>query len=230
MDALLLPVFILFVILFPVIFLALLLYAIPVRAAATLVHTADRRAQVVLISWSAVALRISGHGTSQVTELLILDHRVLSHTGSLETHEEEEERDPAPEQLSGPGGTLQIGELIHIVQRITGPFGAFVSAFWQRSRFTDARGTVTLGLGNPALTGEVYGYYWASRFVLLATRIDIVMQPVFDRAVLEFDITIRGRIDRPLLVLVAGLDFLRHPAVKDAWKFGARVRTGVTGT
>ena len=229
MEALLIPAFILFVILVPVLVLALLLYAVPVRAAVTLIHSEDRREQTVVIAWSVVAFRISGSGSDPVIEALILDHVILKHTGPLEAPDKKHVEKPAPEQLPGPDGTLDAGELIHIVQRMVGPVSTFLSEFWNRSRFENARGTITLGLGSPAVTGEVYGYYWASRFVLLASRVDIEIIPVFDRVVLELDITVREKIDHPLLVLIAGLDLLRNPVIQDAITFATGKKAGVAG-
>ena len=229
MDALLIPAFTFFVILVPVLCLALLLYSVPVRAAATLIHTAEHQEQAVLISWGIVAFRITGNGAGQAAEVLIFDHAVLSHTGPLGTRDEKHDEELAPEQLLGADGTLDAGELIHIVQRMVGPVSTFLSEFWNRSRFESARGTITLGLGNPSLTGEVYGYYWASRFVLLASRIDIEMIPVFDRVVLELDVTVREKIEHPLLLLIASLDLFRNPAVQDAIKSATGKRAGVAG-
>jgi len=212
MDALLIPVFILFGLLVPVLALMLLLYAVPVRAAATLIHTADDKKQTVKVSWSIIAFRISGYGAGQVIEALILDHVIVSHTMPREIPEEKHDEEIIPEQVLGSNGKLDAGELIRIVQRMTGPVGTFLSVFREQSRFENATGTVTLGLGSPSVTGEVYGFYWASRFILLASRIDIGMRPVFDRVVLELDLTVREKIEHPLLVLIAGLTLFFDPA------------------
>jgi hypothetical protein len=214
MDAFLFAGFILTIVLIPVLGIALLLYAIPLRIAATLVHSDDRDVQEMRISWGIIAFRIRGHGPGQQVQVLFLDHAVLSHTGLLEERKEEGRPDITPENLLGKDGTLQAGELIHLVQEITGPVGSFLSVLWQRSRFSGARGTLTFGLGNPSLTGEVFGYYWASRFILLASRIDIRMIPVFDRPVLEFDITVHSTIEHPLLILIAGIGLFRDPAIR----------------
>lgn len=226
MDALLLFGFIILIVLLPVLGFALLLYAIPLRLEFTLARSDGHSEQGIAIAWGIVSLRIRGHGAGQLTRVLILDHAVLSHTGPLDTPEENRSPDPAPEELIGPDGTIQIGELIHRLQEITGPVGTFASVLWQRSRFTGARGTVTFGLSSPTLTGEVYGYYWASRFILLASRIDIEMIPVFDRHVLEYDISLQGMIGHPLLILIAGIGLIRDPAV---WRIIAEEQAGRMG-
>jgi hypothetical protein len=229
MDVLLLPVFLLFLLLLPVLFLALLLYAVPVRIAATLVSAAARKNRIIEIAWGGFALRVSGDTTSPLTEVLLLDHVILSHAGTMEMREEEKPQEPFPEQVLGDDGHLDTGELIHLVQHMVGPVGSFAAVVWQRSRFAGAEGTVTLGLGNPALTGEVYGYYWASRFLLQASRIDITMQPVFDRPVLEMDITVREEIAHPLLVLLAGLDLARNPSIRAVMANRKHARSGGAG-
>ncbi len=214
MDTLLLFGFIIIIVLFPVLGCALLLYTIPLRLEVTLARSDGRNEQGIAIAWGIVSLRINGRGAGQLTRVLLLDHTVLSHAGPLETRDESRSPDPAPEELIGPDGAIRIGELIHRLQEITGPVGTFASVLWHRSRFTGARGTVTFGLSNPALTGEVYGYYWASRFILLASRIDIGMIPVFDRHMLEYDISLKGMIGHPLLILIAAIGLVRDPAVR----------------
>jgi hypothetical protein len=225
MDELLIPVFILFSLLVPVIALALLFYAVPVRAAITLLWRGDRKEQAVVISWGIVGIRSSGNGTGRKTELLIADHAVLSHTGPRDTRGKK----IAPAQTPGPAGALKIDEIVPIVQKIIGPVGSFGSAFWNESRFEDARGTVTLGLGDPALTGEICGYYWASRFILQASRVYIGLEPVFDRLVFGLDITVRVKVRHPLLVMIAGLELARDPAVKDAVHMVMGRKRGVAG-
>ena len=285
MDPLLIPVFVLVSLAVPVLFLALLLYAIPVRAAVTVVLKGKRRKQVLVMSWWIFGIRTSGTGAGRLTEVLITGHAVLSHPGSMEQDGKAGETAStggaksggvsAGEGMSGqpsappgtqPNGTAMpspspseplpsgapaavapdksspvtgttaaagpaagipetsapsavspdIGEIVHVVQKMIGPVGSFGSAFWQQSRFVDARGTVILGLGDPALTGEVCGMYWASRFVLLASRIYVEMEPVFDLAVLELDITVRMKVKHPLLVLLAGFRLAWHPAIREA--------------
>ena len=123
-----------------------------------------------------------------------------------------------------------IGGIVNVVQKLTGPVGSFSTAFWQQSRFVDARGTVTLGLGDPVLTGELCGMYWASRFVLLASRIYVELEPVFDRTVLGLDITVRMKVKHPLLVLLAGLRLALHPAIREAAGIAMRQSRGAAAS
>lgn len=217
MDILLLPVFLLFLLLIPALFLALLLYALPIRVGASLRYRTGCREESVTVSWCGLGVRISGSDSGQLTEVLLND-RVLFARQELPAAEDETRQvpPPAPDQAVGSDGRLNMEVILEILPRVTGPLGKFVSVVRQQSRFTGARGTVMLGLGDPALTGQVYGYYWASRFLFLMSRIDIRMQPVFDRKVLEMDVTAGGEIVHPLLVLFAGIGLARDPAIHDA--------------
>jgi hypothetical protein len=226
MDELFIPVFILFSLLVPVLAFALLLYAVPVRAAVTLVRAAGRREQAVVISWGMIGFRSSGAGAGQVNEVLVLGHAILTHTGQEAAGERREAPAPAPEEIPRPAGTLPAGELVHLVQAAIGPVGRFGSAFWRQSRFESATGTVKLGLGDPVLTGELCGYYWASRFILLASRVDIRLEPDFDQLVLELDLTVRVKVEHPLLILLAGLALVRDPAMQDAIRLVTQKRAG----
>ena len=295
MDALLIPVFILLSLIIPVLLPALLLYAIPVWAAITVVLKGKRQEQVLVISWGIFGIRTSGTGAGRLTEVLLAGHAVLSHSGFTEKDGKAGEENRAggvesgevpaggcmPGPPSGPPsgppctqpnatamstpslseprssgalaavepdqgmpvtgalaaagipvtgtpapGSPDIGEIVHVIQKMIAPVGSFGSAFWQQSRFVDASGTVTLGLGDPALTGEICGMYWASRFALLASRIYVELEPVFDRAVLELDITVRMKVKHPLLVLLAGFTLAWHPAIREAMGIAMRRSRG----
>ena len=228
MEILLIPVFILFALLAPVIAAALALYGVPLRAAAALRYSGERRERSVTIAWGIVALNVSGSGTGQDLGISILGRRIASHAMPAVVRKEEPEP-PVPEDVVGPGTGLEPDELIHIAHRMIAPLTAFGSVLWQQTRFEELRGTVLLGLGNPALTGEVYGYYWASRFALQASRVFIDLEPDFDRAVLALDITIRERLDHPLLVLIAGTNLAICPAVKDILAMTVQRGQGTAG-
>ena len=226
MDELLVPVFIVVSLIVPAIALALLLYAVPVRAAVTLVWREERREKVLVISWGIIGIRYSGHGTGRITGVLVAGHTVLSRFRPAETGGGEH----VPDQAPGPAGTPKTGEIFRILQRVIVPVGSFLSAFWDECRFEDARGTVTLGLGDPVLTGEVCGFYWASRFMLQASRVYIELEPVFDRPVFGLDITVRAKVEHPIRVLMAGVELARDPAVKEAMAVAKRSAPGAAGS
>jgi len=222
MDELLIPVFVLSALAVPLLALALLLYAVPVRVSARLVMEEDRKEQVLAIAWGIFGIRTSHRDPGMVTEMLILERTVFSHAISPDSRGKEEEPAPVGEgpvpagEAGRIGMALDIGEIVRMVQALVGPAGTFGSAFWKECRFEEARGRVRLGLGDPVLTGECCGLYWASRFILDAYRIYLDFEPDFDRQVLELDITVKAKVRHPLLILATGLQLALHPAVYGA--------------
>jgi len=254
MDVFLIPVFVFFFLLVPVVALALLLYAVPVRAAVRLVRNEAMQAQTLEISWAGLGIRTSGTGACRVTEVLIGGFPVFTYTGAVGSPSVEDAGEPAgksvpvqspvlpdtpkagaPSSGSLPDGLpaaapLQANRIIHSIQRMIGPIEMFGSVFWKASRFVDARGTLRLGLGDPVLMGEICGMYWASRFILLASRVYVELEPVFDREVLNLDITVRVRVNHPLLVLIAGIRLARDPGIAEAAGTMRRQTQGAAAT
>ena len=213
MDELLIPVFVLVSLLVPLPALALLLYAIPVKVTIRLVRRDGHRDEEDLVlSWGLTGVRISRTDAGIVTGALVADRTVFSYKRST-AHGEKE---PVPDRPGRVTGTPDIMDMVHHVLALPGPVGSFGYAFWRECRFEEARGRVTLGLGDPVLTGECCGLYWASRFILEASRIYLDLVPVFDRRVLELDITARMKIRHPLSVMIAGLQLARQPAIRAA--------------
>jgi hypothetical protein len=254
MDIFLIPVFVLFFLLVPVVALALLLYAVPVRAAIRLVRNEAMQVQTLEISWAGLRIRTSGTGADMVNEVLIGEFLVFTHTGTAGSPSVGDAGRPAgtitpvespvppdgPKTNATPAGSLpagapaasplQAGWIIHSILQIIGPFESFGSVFWKASRFVDARGTLTLGLGNPVLMGEVCGMYWASRFILQASRVYVELEPVFDREVLNLDITVRMKVSHPLLILIAGIRLVRDPKIAEVTGAILRQPQGATAT
>ena len=221
MDTLLIPLFVLTLVSLPLLALALLLYAVPVRALVRVIIRDDGCGEILGLSWGILRIRASAVGGGMVTELLIMDHAVISQTRVLPTDSKDgiiapPDQPPSPSSPSPPGTPLRAGEIFHLVEETAGPVGSYLSAFWQQCRFEDVRGKVVLGVDDPVLTGEICGLYWATRFLFEACRIYLEFEPVFDRAVLELDLTIRMKVEHPLLLLVAGFTFARQPAIRKA--------------
>jgi hypothetical protein len=72
------------------------------------------------------------------------------------------------------------------------------------------------------------GGYWATRFVLRASRIFIDMIPDFDRKILEMDMTIRIRVNHPLRILIAGIRLYGNPDIRQGITFLKPDFPGVT--
>jgi hypothetical protein len=221
MDTLLIPLFVLTLVSLPLLALALLLYAVPVRAFLRVIIRDEGRGETLGMSWGVLGVRASTVGGGLKADVLILDHAVISHSGVVPIDRNDAMKAPPdlPPSPSSPitsGTSLRFSEIFGLVEEAAGPIGSFLSAFWQQCRFEDARGKVVLGVDDPVLTGEICGMYWATRFLFEACRIFINFEPVFDRAVLELDVTIRMKVERPLLLLVAGVAFARQPALRKA--------------
>jgi hypothetical protein len=234
MDALLIPAFIFFLALGPVVAVALLLYAFPVRIASGLLRNETVQSYTMVVSWAGLGIRTTASSSGSVTEVLIGRFSLISHKGSAGSAVGKRKGHPSgktmPDQEATPGDVpaqpglssdtartlspLNPGRMIPLILRRAGSVSSFGSAFWKASRFVDARGKVTLGLGDPVLTGEICGTYWASRFLLQASRVYLDLEPVFDREVLGLDITVRFIVNHPLLVLIAAIRLARDPVVK----------------
>ena len=214
MDELLIPVFVLLCVTVPLLALALILYAVPVRASVRLILKDGHQKETFVISWCGVGIRSSHTEAGLVIDVLAANHPVISHTVPVKSESGKDVQ--APDQPAPSAMTLDTGEIVHRIQALLGPAGTFGSAVWRECRFEEARGRITLGLGDPVLTGECCGLYWASRFILEASRIYLELEPVFDRQVLELDITARMKVRHPLLILVAALRLARDAAVRDA--------------
>jgi len=237
MDALLIPVFVIFTVIVPVVLIALLLYAVPVRISAKLMRNGTGQTYSLGVSWAGFGIKTTKSGTNGITEVLIGKSPVISSGGSTSTPPVERAEQPSgaphlnqtmtsndnetpPGTASESGSTLsplETGRVIHIIRQMIGPAASFGSVFMRAARFVDVKGKVILGLGDPVLTGEVCGMYWASRFILQASRIYLELEPVFGREVLELDVTVRFRIDHPLLILLAAARLGMDPGVKDAF-------------
>jgi hypothetical protein len=220
MDILLIPVFVFFSLLVPVVALALLLYAVPVRAAVRLVRNEAMQVLTLEISWIGLGIRTSGTGTCMVTEVLAGGFPVFTHSGAVGSPSAGDAGEPAgktiPAHSKDLTDTPRIDEIVHRIFGVFGPVRSFGSVFWKASRFVEARGTLTLGLGDPVLMGEVCGMYWASRFILQASRVYVELEPVFDREVLNLDITVRMNVSHPLKILIAGIRLARDPKIAEA--------------
>lgn len=80
-------------------------------------------------------------------------------------------------------------------------------------------GRIRIGTGDPVATGMLYGGYWATRFVLRASRIFIDIKPDFDRKILEMDMIIRIPVNHPFRILIAGIRLYRNPDIIQGMTF-----------
>ncbi len=194
MDVLVLTAFVLACPVLAVLAGSLLLYGIPVRSSARLLLQEDTLRESVTVTWGFVGIRL--RHDQRGAEFAILAGR-----HALSTYKSEPEHDIPPPSVRDTKPKEETG-----TPALHGTSG---------SRHLAAPLIRPMGTGDPALTGEIFGYYWASRFLLEAMRVSIELEPVFDREVFSCDLEASISIRHPLLVLVASTRLALHPAARE---------------
>ena len=224
MDFFLIPIFILACPLLLFLFLALLFYLIPVRFAISIVRQEDRQESSITVSWGLIGIRTFDAGDGPRIDIMVMERVVYSTAGPADRPIGEEAGTPLTADL------LHFDGIVHFLQQYTGPLGKLGSVLYRQSRFQDARGRVFIGLGDTVATGILYGGYWASRFILEASRIFIDVKPVFGREILDLDLVVRLRIDHPLLIMIATLRLLKKPIIWQTITFARKGSSGIAGS
>jgi hypothetical protein len=210
MDTFLIPVFIVACIILFCEFFVVLLNAIPLRFVLRLLQTEGHHEQSVSVSWGLIGCRITNGGNQQKIEACLGHHIILSRPIEGKPKRGADTKIPEP-------ADFRSGEryLAFFSGMIT-PAGRFVSVLWHECRFDNCTGSIRIGTKDPVATGVLYGGYWAARFGLLASRIFIEMIPDFNREIFEVDVAIRLRINHPLRIIIAGIQLMRNPVVRNA--------------
>jgi len=79
-----------------------------------------------------------------------------------------------------------------------------------------------LGFGNPVVTGEVYGWYWVVKGILSPLNtVRLHMEPVFNERVIEGDASLCIAVQRPLMIMLAGMWAFTKKPVRDLFRQGA---------
>lgn len=234
MDALLLLACVLACPIIIILTCALLLFIVPIRSSIRLLVNEGDVRETLTVAWGLAGVRI--RHDSQGTIADVMGGRYVLYTQVFEKEEvslpspekpEKEER-PAARVEEGKGGLSFPGfsRAIRLARSLIHPAISLVSVIWRESRFDSMQAKVTLGTGNPALTGELYGYYWAARFILEARRIRIDLEPVFDREVFNCDLEMRVSLHHPILVIISGVRFALHPAARELFTMSREGSSG----
>jgi len=210
MDTFLIPLFIIACIFFFCEFIALLLYAIPLRFVLRLLHTDGHREQSVSVTWGVIGFRITSGGNQQKIEVCIGQYIILSRPIEREQKRGDEEKIPAPADLRS------VEQYLTLLSQMIVPAGRFASVLWHECRFENCTGSIRIGTKDPVATGILYGGYWAARFGLMASRIFIDVKPEFNREIFDMDVAIRLRINHPLRIIIAGIQLMRNRSVRNA--------------
>ncbi len=191
----------------------LLLYTIPLRSSVRIIIEEEAPRDVITVSWGPLGVRVR-QGAGETAAELYAGKQVLYTYRFLPAEQDKtppaaEKEEPVVADHAGPGIPAQL------VEKLAAPVRALLSMVWQESRFETLRGRVTIGLGDPVLTGEFYGYYWAGRFLLEALSVHIDVEPVFDRETFACDLELVMKLQHPLRILAAAIRLLFHPAVRE---------------
>ncbi|HUT38626.1 MAG TPA: DUF2953 domain-containing protein [Methanoregula sp.] len=208
MDAFLIPVFIIACTLLIFLFPALILYLVPVRFALHLVQKEGQREYSVTVSWGFFRFRTIHRHDGRRNQVFIGGNVMYSRAGVDEQQKGEDANLPAPADLRSVEGYL------NLIPRLIAPMGRFVSVLYHESRLENCTGSIRIGMKDPVATGILYGGYWATRFVLMASRIFIDMTPEFNREVFEIEMELRLRVNHPLRILIAGIHVLTTPGIR----------------
>lgn len=216
MDVLVLTAFVLACPVLAVLAGSLLLYGIPVRSSARLLLQEDTLRESVTVTWGFVGIRLR-HDQRGAEFAILAGRHALSTYKSEPEHDipPPSVRDTKPKEETGTPALHGTSGARHLAAPLIRPSVALLSVIWRESRFDGMQGRITMGTGDPALTGEIFGYYWASRFLLEAMRVSIELEPVFDREVFSCDLEASISIRHPLLVLVAATRLALHPAARE---------------
>ena len=164
MDTFLIPLFIIACIFFFCEFIALLLYAIPVRFALLLVQKEGQREHSVSVSWGLIGFRITGRSDQRRIETCIGSHVIHSRKLKGEPQMGDDAKIPAPADLRS------VEQYLTFLSQMIVPAGRFVSVLWHECRFEHCTGSIRIGSKDPVTTGILYGGYWAARSGLMDTR------------------------------------------------------------
>jgi hypothetical protein len=203
------PVFLLVVGICIPLIIALSLFFIPIIVQVALGNTPESGYYLVLASWGWLGARTRTERGESRQEFLLRDHPLYTRTAKAG-------EPPVPQAVEEPLGIpSRTRRTLHLL-RLVRPFSPLAGKFFRSMALEEIRGCLKVGLRDPAETGILYGWYCAILPVLTGSRVSLDVTPVFDRQVLEGEVTVRLRIDRPLLLLLAMARLFLDRDVRDA--------------
>ena len=187
---------------------ALALFFIPVIVEAALGLAPGSGHALLRVSWGLFGARVRREGRETRIEWLFGGRPVRSRVL--------EGKRPADGRPVGKGTPLTLFARVRILLRLAGPVFSFGWRVLGATTLEEVRGRLRVGLGDPADTGMLFGGYCALAPLLGGDRVCLQVTPVFDRQVLDGEISARFRIDRPLILAAAGVRLYLNPDVKAA--------------
>lgn len=187
------------------------------QAAPTLLFT-------VLIHWGALSLRTDLSEEQGVT-VFLFGRRVFHFVPKEETavsavkttEETKAETKDVPageipkEEPQQPEKREALPDIIGLADAVIPQ----VRILLRRISIDHLRASLRFGLGDAALTGEVFGLLMAIRGILMATggKVSLAAAPVFEETIIEGDSEGALRIAHPLSLVPPVIRVIRHPAV-----------------
>lgn len=227
MDALLLTAFVLACPALAALAGALLLYAVPLRSSARLLMQEDTLRESVTVTWGFAGIRLQHDRRGAEVAILAGRHALYTFVPMPESDTSPPPaRDTEPNEDTERPAHAKTGKAGQRAASLIRPSAALLSVIWRESRFDGMRGRITLGTSDPALTGEIFGYYWASRFLLEAMRVSIELEPVFDREDFSCDLEAAISVRHPLLVLLAAARLALHRATREIFMVSRQESSG----
>ncbi|WFN34199.1 DUF2953 domain-containing protein [Methanogenium sp. S4BF] len=196
--------------------LLIILWAVPVTftGRAELCRDAPTMLIAFCAEWGIVALHADiPDGTAiEVSLFGRTFRRVLPETGQTEPLPKEEPEPPQKEEAKAEKGT-PAPDIIGIADAILPQAGPLL----HRIAIDHLCASVRIGLGDAALTGQVFGILMALRGMLMATggRVSLAAAAEFHDHVVEGEAEGAIRIAHPLSLVPPVVRIIRHPAV---WK------------
>jgi Protein of unknown function (DUF2953) len=191
------------------ILIAISLYFIPVIAHIALGKTPESGYLIIQASWGVIGASTRIEGSESRQEFLIGERPLYTRT--------------VKDQKTRP---TEVGESLrnipshirraHYVLQLIRPLSHLLSHLHRSMTLQEIRGNLMVGFRNPADTGIFYGWFSAIYPFLMVSRVCIDITPVFDRPVLEGEITAKVRIDRPLLLIIVMSRFFLDRDVRKA--------------
>lgn len=188
------------------------------QAAPTLLFT-------VLVRWGALAIKADLPEERGVT-VFLFGRRLFHFVPKRETESEAEAAEAAegkapemgaetaevhPEEPETPKKREPFPDIIGLADAVIPQVRILLS----RISIDHLRASLRFGLGDAALTGEIFGVLMAVRGMLMATggKVSLVAAPVFEETIIEGDTEGAIRIAHPLSVVPPVIRVIRHPVV-----------------
>jgi len=171
--------------------IAIFLYSIPVSVRIALEWTSESRNVLAQACWGCLGVGVTGDLNEYRWNFLIWGHPLLTKIVTEKKVQSLEVRDI-------------ISKILPMLKFIR-PIRYLVKRFLKRVTLEEIKGTITIGFENPAETGIFFGWYYAIRpiFNIFGVRLELV--PIFNKEIIEGNLTTKIRIDRPLVLFISAV-------------------------